>query len=568
MTATRLAFPFFCQRRKLNNSWRSPLKRIALPLLAIILVTLACGTSSPVVPTSTSQPVTGVPVHNPNFTISVEYGILGVAQTYADAGVAYSKIQDAFAIWGNIEPQPGQYQWGPLDALVLEYQQAGFTGLQMDLTALSPWASSIPPALGTAPKDVDTFPKEEFLDDYAAYVASVVERYDHDGKDDMPGLLYPIHDYGIEREFTGYWPGTAEEYVRLVRIAYPAIKAADPEANVLLVALLMADIFDGNPTPAEIQQRLARNADYMRKSVPEIRVILAACDAYDMVDFHALGNYTEIPLTAAWIHQELQANGCGEKPIWIGDAFPMSRLVGYGGFVPPTPFAPVTLETREAVVKLLQAVADPSEPGHDTDQTWLYAETAIGLTRKLVVSAGKGLRGINIGNLEDWKTGISSVDKAAVPMLGASMFMGLTDTTITNEKPGGTLAFNGQDWSKARLAGDLRPAWYALALVTEKIGQFTAVKQLDLGTDIWAYRFETPSGPVQVLWYDDYTLYLPGETPPSVSVSLPFETASALLTFTPTTIGRTELEIYTLEISNGNLTFDLGSTPVFVQGMP
>ena len=305
------------------------MKRIALPLLAIILVTLACGTPTPVVPTSTSQPVTSVPVHNPNFTISVEYGILGVAQTYADAGVAYSKIQDAFAIWGNIEPEPGQYQWGPLDALVLEYQQAGLTGLQMDLTALSPWASSIPPTLGIAPKGIDTFPKEEFLDEYAAYVASVVERYDHDGKDDMPGLLYPIHDYGIEREFTGYWPGNAEEYIRLLRIAYPAIKTADPEANVLLVALLLADIFDGNPTQAEIQQRLARNVDYMRKSVPETRAILAACDVYDMVDFHALGNHTEIPPTAAWIRQELQANGCGEKAIWIGDAFPMSGLVGW-----------------------------------------------------------------------------------------------------------------------------------------------------------------------------------------------------------------------------------------------
>jgi len=302
----------------------------------------------------------------------------------------------------------------------------------MDLAAHSSWAVSAPPVLGN---QGDTFPKEEYLDDYAAYVTAVVERYDHDGVDDMPGLFYPIHDYGVEREFTDFWPRTAEEYVRLLRITYPAIKAADPEANVLLVALLMADIFDGNPTPAEIQQRLARNTDYMRKSVPEIRTILAACDSYDMMDFHALGNYTEIPLTAAWIRQELQANGCGEKPIWIGDAFPMSGLVGYGGFVPPTPFAPVTLETRDAVVKLLHSVADPSEADHAADQAWLYAETAIGLTRKIVVSAGEGLRGINIGNLEDWKTGISGMDKATVPMLGASMFMGLTDTTITNNNP-------------------------------------------------------------------------------------------------------------------------------------
>ncbi len=540
-------------------------KRIALPLLAIILATLACGAPTPPTSQSTDTPVTNLPVANPNFAISVEYGILGVAETYAAAGVSYSKLQDAFAIWGNIEPEPGQYQWGPLDALVLEYQQAGFTGLQMDLAAHSPWAVSTPPALGN---QGDTFPKEEYLDDYAAYVTAIVERYDHDGVDDMPGLLYPIHDYGVEREFTGFWPGTAEEYVRLLRITYPAIKAADPEANVLLVALLMADVFDGNPSPAEINRRLTVNTDFMRKSVPEIRTILAACDAYDMVDFHSLGNYTEIPLTAAWIRQELQANGCGERPIWIGDAFPMSGLIGFGGFVPPTPFAPVTLETRDAVVKLLQAVADPSDPEHAADQAWLYAETAIGLTRKIVVSAGEGLRGINIGNLEDWKTGIPGIDKPVVPMLGASMFMGLTDTTITNERPGGTLPFTGQDWSKARRVGDLRPAWYALALVTEKIGQFTSVQKLDLAPGVWAYRFETASGPLWVLWYDDRLLYLPGETPPSVTVSLPFEAASALLTFTPTIIGQTEPETQTLQAASGTLTFDLGATPVFVEEMP
>ncbi len=541
------------------------MKRI-LPALVILLASiLACGTPTPSTSPTPVLPATNLPVANPNFAISVEYGILGVAQAYADAGVTYSKLQDAFALWGNIEPEQGYYEWGPLDALILEYQQAGFSGLQLNTAAHSPWASSDPPVLGN---EGDTFPQEQYLDEYAAYVTALVERYDYDGVDDMPGLLYPIHEYGIEREFTGFWPGTAEEYVRLLRISYAAVKAADPEANVLLVALLMLDVFDGNPSPEEIEQRLAAEIDYMRKSVPDIRAILAACDAYDIVDFHSLGNYTEIPLTALWIRDELEANGCGEKPIWIGDAFPMSGLVGFGGFVPPTPFAPATLETRDAVVATLTSVADPSDEDHAESQAWLYAEIARSLVRKIVVSAGDGLRGINIGNLEDWKTGIASIDRTAVPMLGAAMFFGLTDTSVTSQKPGGELPFTGQDWSKARRVGDLRPAWYALSLVTEKIGQFTTVEKLDLGEGIWAYRFETPTGPVWVMWYDDYALYLPGETPPSVIVNLPFDFASALLTFTPTGIGQTEPERQTLQVSGGFLTFDLSATPVFIEVTP
>lgn len=542
-------------------------------MVVIVLAALSCGTPVPATPLPTGTPGNQETASNPAFNISVEYAILGVADTYAAAGARYAKLQDAFAIWGNIEPEPGQYQWGPLDALVLEYQKAGFTGLQMDLSALSPWASSVLPSLGN---QGDPFPKNEYLDAYAAFVSAVVERYDHDGNNDMPGLLYPINDYGIEREFSGFWPGTAAEYIRLLHIAYPAIKSADPEARVLLVALLMTDIFDGSPSPADIQQRLTRNADFMRKSVPDIKAILAACDAYDIVDFHSLGNYTEIPLTAAWIRQELQSDGCGEKPIWIGDAFPMSALVGYGGLVPPIPIAPVTMDTRQVVETLLQAVADPSEPDHPIDQAWLYAETAIGLTRKIVVSAAEGLSGINIGNLEDWKTGIPGMDKAAVPLLGASMFMGLTDTILTNEKPGGTLPYTGQDWSKARRAENLRPAWYALALVYEKIGQFSSIQQLDpaslsgqdAGKGIWAYRFETPPGPVWVLWYDDGDLYLPGETPPSVTVNLAFEAASVRLTVAPTKIGASGLEIQTLPANSGKITFDLGATPIYIEQLP
>ena len=540
--------------------------RLSLPIVFLVLSILACGQAAPI-STNTAQPLSTqqTPSKNPRFTIAVEYAILGVAPAYTAVGVSYAKVQDAFVLWGNIEPKPGQYNWGPLDALVREYQQANFSGLQMDLSALSPWASSKPPTL-TDPGDA--FPKQEYLDDYAAYVSAVVERYDGDGVGDMPGLLYPIHDYGIEREFTGFWPGSAEEYVRLLKIAYPAVKSADPQANVLLVALLMTDVFDGNPSQAEINRRSAQTPKYMRKSVPDIQTILAACDAYDIVDFHALGNYTEIPLTAAWIRDQLKADGCGSKPIWIGDAFPMSSLVGYGGFVPPIPFAPAALATRDSVVETLKSIADPAAQDHAAAQAWLYAETARGLTRKIVVSAGEGLLGINVGNLEDWKTGIPSVDKASVPLLGASMFMGMTDTTTTNQMPGGSLPFSGQEWSKSRRVGMLRPAYAALDLVIEKIAGFSSVEKMDLGTGIWAYQFETPAGLVWVLWYDDGKLYLPGQTPPSTTIQLAFPAASARLTWTPTQTGQSLPESQILAATNGVIPLTIDATPIFVEVKP
>ena len=555
---------------------RGPSLRLLAVLVAVALASGACrdrpapsgsdtsrapGNTAPAGSSASLAPSGASPI-----TIGVEYAILGVAHEYGDAGATYAKLQDAYVIWGNVQPEAGgPFRWGPLDAVVGEYQAAGLTGTQMDLTAVSPWASSREPKLLD---NGDTFPKAEHLADYAAYVSAVVERYDGDGVDDMPGLRAPIHDYGVEREFTGFWPGSAEEYVRLLEIAEPAIHAADQQARVLLVAVLMTDVFDGGPSPDEVQHRLTRDIDYMRKSVPEIRTILAACDHYDVVDLHSLGDYAEIPLAATWIRTELAAAGCGPRPIWIGDAFPMSLLVGFGGLVAPTPFAPATLATRDAVVALLRSVADPGAPDHGTAEAWLRAEVSIGLTRKVVVAAGEGLIGINIGNLEDWKTGVAALDAAAVTGLGASMFMGLTDTTITNQRPGGALPYQGQDWARARTAGDRRPAWYALRLVEQQLAGYSAVERLDLGPDVWAYRFETPGGPRWVLWRDDRALHLPGHAEPSATVRLPFDGRSALLTITPTEAGHPDPSTITLQATSGALAIELGSVPVYVQAAP
>jgi hypothetical protein len=539
--------------------------RLLTPLVAVVFAIGACRANP--APSGTAGSAASIPpARSTPMTIGVEYAILGVASEYGDAGATYAKLQDAYVIWGNLQPEAGgDFRWGPLDAVVLEYQAAGLTGIQMNLTALSPWASTVEPKLLNKG---NTFPKAEYLDDYAAYVAAVVERYDGDGMDDMPGLRAPIHDYGVEREFTGFWPGSAAEYVRLLEIAAPAIRAADPKARVLLVALLMTDVFDGSPSQAEIRRRLSTEIDYMRKSVPDIRTILAACDHYDIVDFHSLGNYTEIPPTVAWIRAELREAGCGPRPIWIGDAFPMSLLVGYGGLVPPTPFAPATAATGDAAVAVLKAVADPGAPDHAAAEAWLRAEVAIGLTRKLVVSAGEGLLGINVGNLEDWRTGAPAFDAAAVPGLGAAMFMGLTDTTKTNRRPGGALPYHGQDWDRARSAGDRRPGWYALRLVETKLAGYSSVLRLDLGVGVWAYRFETPGGPRWVLWRDDGALRLPGDRGTSGTVRLPFDDPAALVTMTPTEAGRGDPSKLTLQASDGALTIELGPVPVFVEAAP
>ena len=115
----------------------------------------------------------------------------------------------------------------------------------------------------------------------------------------------------------------------------------------------------------------------------------------------------------------------------------MSALLGYvfSNFHPATP------ENREQVVHWLQAMADPNSADHLQAKAWLRAEMARNLVRKIVVSAGAGLRGINIGNFEDWRTRIGGLDFFGVVGTGTSMFMGLMDTSKTRQYAGSALPF-------------------------------------------------------------------------------------------------------------------------------
>lgn len=74
---------------------------------------------------------------------------------------------------------------------------------------------------------------------YLQFIRALVERYDGDGKNDMPGLMSPVKHWQVDNEpmtFSGLnmdWQG----FGHIVEITYRAIKEADPEATVALGGL-------------------------------------------------------------------------------------------------------------------------------------------------------------------------------------------------------------------------------------------------------------------------------------------------------------------------------------------
>lgn len=118
---------------------------------------------------------------------------------------------------------------------------------------------------------------------YSAYVTRVVERYDGDGVDDMPGLLHPVRYWEVDNEVdlknanvargatVEYDPKvfcTPAEYAQVLIASSKAIKAAFPGARVLNAGLYRPHAEQG--------------ASYFRDLV----AIPGVLDAFDVLSVH------------------------------------------------------------------------------------------------------------------------------------------------------------------------------------------------------------------------------------------------------------------------------------------
>ena len=181
------------------------------------------------------QPSPILVIQGPTQSVQTSHPVLGVHTRLTDE-VEPWKIQRSlemvrgmgaqwiveFFPWAYYHAEDGGISWEHPD-LVIEHAAA--QGLQVIARlGLTPgWAR---------PKDTPlNYLDEEAYDDFATFAAAFAGRYQ--GK---VSHIIIWNEPNLNYEW-GYRPGTAEDYVNLLKVVYPAIKSASPETQVLAGAL-------------------------------------------------------------------------------------------------------------------------------------------------------------------------------------------------------------------------------------------------------------------------------------------------------------------------------------------
>lgn len=201
----------------------------------LILLALACGllpASAP--PLLAAQPPGAPPLFGLNMYITGRErpnaeaeALLGLA---AQVGARWTREEICWACWGD-EAENAFY-----DRRIGQIAQAGVGIIGMLLTTPEKYRSSSCVAHAAATGQPAYWCAPNNMGAYARWAATVVERYDGDGRGDAPGSpRIAAWEIWNEPDIDGTWLPRADPaaYAEMLRRAHDAIKAADPTALVL-----------------------------------------------------------------------------------------------------------------------------------------------------------------------------------------------------------------------------------------------------------------------------------------------------------------------------------------------
>ncbi|MDQ7030364.1 MAG: hypothetical protein Q9O62_11585 [Ardenticatenia bacterium] len=194
--------------------------------------------------------------------------------------------------WWDVEPQPGQREWSLPDREIAALRAAG-----LDVTVLlhAPPAWAREPGYRWVPANLD-LPWDDPNNAWGRFAHDVARRYRGTVR------YYEIFN---EPDLRAYWDGSPVQYARLLAVAYRAIKAADPEARIIMAGMA----YWSNPR-------------FVEEVLQALRDLPGAADEgyfFDVAAWHWYSQADQLYDRVRWAQELLARYGMGDKPIWINE---------------------------------------------------------------------------------------------------------------------------------------------------------------------------------------------------------------------------------------------------------
>ena len=209
-------------------------------------------------------------------------------------------------IWNGIEREKGVFSWEAADKYIVYAQEHN----QKTIATIWPHANweqkSCKRKKARSPfgrKFTKYLSKPCSMEDYKNFLIKLVDRYDGDGENDMPGLTKPIKYWQImnEPEFKMFFKGTEEDFVEIFNFSSKTIKAKQHDAVIVMAGA--AGMFP-------------ENKKYWKSALPKIK------DNFDIANIHHISTPEGGCDKEFWVDEfaSLLKGLNIDKPIWVTEA--------------------------------------------------------------------------------------------------------------------------------------------------------------------------------------------------------------------------------------------------------
>jgi hypothetical protein len=217
----------------------------------------------------------------------ITYGLFGKPDQFLpqlrELGAGLVRV---YFYWSQVEPEPGRWTFDAVDAFLEQLE--GSEEVWVTVSSSSRWATRqatdfLPPSPA---KDLEAY--RRFVDRLVRHCAGRVRFWQCDNEPSSVGLL---------------WAGTAEEYVAQLKVMYPAVKEADPQASVVLGGAP----FGLPESPPDGPERQFFDV-----------LLRDGRDHFDVFDLHLYGEASRIPADIETARGLMRGYGY-EKPLVAGE---------------------------------------------------------------------------------------------------------------------------------------------------------------------------------------------------------------------------------------------------------